>query len=30
MSVTAGTLALCIALIAAILLPFCDRRGIDP
>jgi energy-coupling factor transport system permease protein len=28
--VTAGTLALCAALIAAILLPFADRRGIDP
>jgi energy-coupling factor transport system permease protein len=30
MPVTAGTLALCAALIAAILLPFADRRGIDP
>ena len=26
----AGTLALAVALIAATLLPFCDRRGIDP
>lgn len=26
----AGTLALCAALLAAVLLPFCDRRGIDP
>jgi energy-coupling factor transport system permease protein len=25
-----GTLALCAALLAAILLPFCDRRGIEP
>jgi energy-coupling factor transport system permease protein len=25
-----GTLALCAALLAAALLPFCDRRGIDP
>ena len=25
----AGTLALCAALIAAVLLPFCDRRGIE-
>lgn len=24
------TLALCVALIAAVLLPFCDRRGIEP
>jgi len=30
MPVTAGTLALCATLIVAILLPFCDRRGIDP
>jgi energy-coupling factor transport system permease protein len=30
MPVTVGTLALCAALIVAILLPFCDRRGIDP
>jgi energy-coupling factor transport system permease protein len=30
MPVTAGTLALCAALIAAVLLPFADRRGIDP
>lgn len=30
MPVDAGTLALCAALIAAALLPFCDRRGIDP
>jgi energy-coupling factor transport system permease protein len=30
MPVTAGTLVLCAALIAAILLPFADRRGIDP
>ena len=30
MPVTAVTLALCAALIAAILLPFLDRRGIDP
>ncbi len=30
MPVTAGTLALCAALIVAILLPFADRRGIDP
>jgi energy-coupling factor transport system permease protein len=30
MPVTAATGALCIALIAAILLPFADRRGIDP
>jgi hypothetical protein len=29
MPVTAGTLALCVALIVAILLPFADRRGID-
>jgi energy-coupling factor transport system permease protein len=28
--VSVGTLALCAALIAAVLLPFCDRRGIDP
>jgi energy-coupling factor transport system permease protein len=26
----AGTLALCAALLAAVLLPFCDRRGIEP
>jgi len=25
-----GTLVLCAALLAAVLLPFCDRRGIDP
>jgi energy-coupling factor transport system permease protein len=25
-----GTLVLCTALLAAVLLPFCDRRGIDP
>ncbi len=25
-----GTLVLCVALLAAVLLPFCDRRGIDP
>ncbi len=30
MPVTAGTLALCVALIVAVLLPFADRRGIDP
>ncbi len=30
MPVTAATGALCVALIAAILLPFADRRGIDP
>ncbi len=30
MSTSAGTLALCAALIAATLLPFCDRRGIEP
>jgi energy-coupling factor transport system permease protein len=29
MQVDGGTLALCIALIAAVLLPFADRRGID-
>ncbi len=29
-STSAGTLALCAALIAATLLPFCDRRGIEP
>jgi energy-coupling factor transport system permease protein len=28
--VNAGTFALCAALLAAVLLPFCDRRGIDP
>ncbi len=28
--VGAGPLALCVALTAAVLLPFCDRRGIDP
>ena len=27
---SAATLALCVALIAAVLLAFCDRRGIDP
>jgi energy-coupling factor transport system permease protein len=26
----AGTIALCAALLAAVLLPFCDRRGIEP
>ncbi len=26
----AGTLVLCVALLAAVLLPFCDRRGIEP
>jgi energy-coupling factor transport system permease protein len=30
MPVSVGTLALCAALIAAIALPFADRRGIDP
>jgi energy-coupling factor transport system permease protein len=30
MQATAGTLALCVALITAVLLPFVDRRGIDP
>jgi energy-coupling factor transport system permease protein len=30
MPVSAGTLALCMALIAAVLFPFGDRRGIDP
>ena len=30
MPVTAATGAVCAALIAAVLLPFCDRRGIDP
>lgn len=30
MSLDAATLALCGALLAAVLLPFCDRRGIDP
>ncbi len=30
MPVNAGTLALCAALLAAVLLPFGDRRGIDP
>jgi energy-coupling factor transport system permease protein len=30
MPVTAGTFVMCAALIAAILLPFVDRRGIDP
>ena len=30
MPTSAGTLALCVALIAATLLPFCDRRGIEP
>ncbi|HTZ63743.1 MAG TPA: energy-coupling factor transporter transmembrane component T [Solirubrobacteraceae bacterium] len=28
--ITAGTLALCVALLVAILLPFVDRRGIEP
>jgi energy-coupling factor transport system permease protein len=27
--VSAGTLALCVALAAAVLLPFCDRRGVE-
>jgi energy-coupling factor transport system permease protein len=27
--VTAGTLVLCVALVAAVLLPLCDRRGIE-
>jgi energy-coupling factor transport system permease protein len=26
----AGTLVLCVALLAAVVLPFCDRRGIEP
>ncbi len=30
MTLDAGTPALCAALLAAVLLPFCDRRGIDP
>jgi energy-coupling factor transport system permease protein len=30
MPTSAATLALCAALIAAVLLPFCDRRGIEP
>jgi energy-coupling factor transport system permease protein len=30
MRTSAETLALCVALIAAVLLAFCDRRGIDP
>jgi energy-coupling factor transport system permease protein len=30
MPTDAGTLALAVGLIAATLLPFCDRRGIDP
>jgi energy-coupling factor transport system permease protein len=30
MPISAGTVVLCAALIAAALLPFCDRRGIDP
>ena len=29
MPLGAGTLALCLALLAAVLLPFCDRRGIE-
>lgn len=29
MTLDGGTLALCLALVAAILLPFCDRRGIE-
>jgi energy-coupling factor transport system permease protein len=29
MRLDAGTLALCAALVAAVLLPFCDRRGIE-
>jgi hypothetical protein len=27
--VSAGTLVLCVALLAAVLLPFCDRRGVE-
>jgi energy-coupling factor transport system permease protein len=30
MGLDPGTLVLCAALLAAVLLPFCDRRGIDP
>jgi energy-coupling factor transport system permease protein len=30
MPMSAATLGLCVALIAATLLPFCDRRGIEP
>lgn len=30
MALDPGTLLLCAALLAAVLLPFCDRRGIDP
>ncbi len=30
MPLTAATGMVCVALIAAVLLPFCDRRGIDP
>ncbi|HWG09047.1 MAG TPA: energy-coupling factor transporter transmembrane component T [Solirubrobacteraceae bacterium] len=30
MPLGAGTFALCAALLAAVLLPFCDRRGIEP
>jgi energy-coupling factor transport system permease protein len=30
MTLAPGTLVLCAALLAAVLLPFCDRRGIDP
>jgi energy-coupling factor transport system permease protein len=30
MALDPGTLVLCAALLAAVLLPFCDRRGIDP
>jgi energy-coupling factor transport system permease protein len=30
MTLDAGTLALCAGLLAATLLPFCDRRGIEP
>lgn len=30
MHVGAGTLALCVALVLAVLLPSCDRRGIEP
>jgi energy-coupling factor transport system permease protein len=30
MSLGGGTLVLCVALCLAVLLPFCDRRGIDP
>jgi len=30
MALDPGTLVLCAALLASVLLPFCDRRGIDP